>query len=53
MNRRGRWDARTCWELLDPDDQRKDHKCDTTSEPKFFKVKIFAWGKAAIIGHKH
>ena len=33
--------------------QHKDHKCDTSSEPKFFKVKIFAWGKAAVIGHKH
>jgi hypothetical protein len=33
--------------------QHKDHKCDTSSEPKFFKVKIFAWGKAAIIGHQH
>ncbi len=33
--------------------QHKDHKCDTTGEPKFFKVKILAWGKAAIIGHKH
>jgi len=33
--------------------QHKDHTCDTTGEPKFFKVKIFAWGKAAIIGHKH
>jgi hypothetical protein len=33
--------------------KKKDGKCDTTSEPKFELVKVFAWGKATAGKHKH